>query len=283
MMTAWSVAAVAGVCAGLLAWLILGWVPSMLRRYRATFTQVARVQLSEFFLFIDPAQLWLANLVLCTFVGMLVLVMTRSLPATAIALALCVTVPRRWLAWLRRARLARFDAQLPDALLALASAVRAGAGTASALRQIVAEAPAPLAQEFGLMLREQRLGVTQDTALAHLAQRMPSEATALAVSAMRIAADTGGNLAEALERIAVMVRARLHMEGRIDALTAQGRMQAWVVGCLPVLLALILHQLEPEAMSRLWTTPAGWATISVVAVMEMAGIWMVRRIVRISV
>lgn len=282
-MGAWGAVVAIGAGAGLLAWLALGWVPGVLARYRATFTQVARVQLSEFFLFIDPVQLWIANLVLCTLVGALVLVVTRNLLATAVALAICVAVPRRWVAWLRRARLARFDAQLPDALLALASALRAGAGTASALRQIVAEAPAPLAQEFGLMLREQRLGVSQDAALAHLARRMPSEATALVVSAMRIAADTGGNLAEALERIATLVRARLHMEGRIDALTAQGRMQAWVVGCLPVLLATVLHQLEPEAMSQLWRTPPGWATLSVLTVMETAGIWMVRRIVRIRV
>lgn len=282
-MAIWGVVAAAGIGAGVLAWLVLGWVPGALARYRATFTQVARVQLSEFFLFIDPVQLWIANLVLCAIAGAVVLAATRNLAATAVVLALCVGVPRRWVAWLRRARLARFDAQLPDALLALASALRAGAGTAGALRQIVAEAPPPLAQEFGLMLREQRLGVSQDAALAHLARRMPSEATALTVSAMRIAADTGGNLAEALERIAAMVRARLHMEGRIDALTAQGRMQAWVVGCLPVLLAIVLHQLEPEAMAQLWRTPAGWATLSVLAVMETAGIWMVRRIVRISV
>src|SRR5690606_12474317 len=121
------------------------------------------------------------------------------------------------------------------------------------------------------------------TALANLATRMPSEASSLVVSALRIASSTGGNLAEALERIAAMLRARLHMESRVDALAAQGRMQAWVVGCLPVLLALVLHRLEPEAMAKLWNTPVGWATVCAIVLMEATGLWLIRRIVRIDV
>lgn len=283
MISIWVISLCVATTAALVAWVVLAWIPHAIARYEATFTRTARMELSEFFLFIDPAQLWVANIALCALAGMLALVLTHSVVITLVTLGCCVGVPRRWVAWLRRRRRDRFDTQLPDALLALASALRAGAGTASALRHVVAEAPAPLAQEFGLMLREQRLGVALDAALSNLAQRMPSEATALSVSAMRIAAETGGNLAEALERIAAMVRARLHMEGRIDAMTAQGRMQAWVMGALPVLLAWILARLEPEAMSQLWQTPMGWATMSVLFAMEAAGIWMIRRIVQIRV
>jgi len=273
----------AAACAGILAWFIQGWVRTALAGYRERFTQAARVQLSEFFLFIDPMQLWMANVVLCVLGTVLAMALTRSLVAVALVVVACVLLPRRCVARLRLRRLQRFDAQLPDALLALASAVRAGAGTATALRHIIAEAPTPLAQEFSLVLREQRLGVSFDGALANLAQRMPSEATALAVSALRIATDTGGNLAEALERIAALVRARLHMAGRVDALTAQGRLQAWVVGCLPVVLAAVLHRLEPQAMAMLWSTPIGWATVATVVLMEATGLWLIRRIVRIDV
>lgn len=277
-----SVLAVA-VAAAVMAWFIQRGLRTALMRYRQVFTQTARLQLSEFFLFIDPMQLWVANLVLCIVVALVAAVLTGSPVAMLAAVAGCIFLPRRWLKYLRRQRLRRFDAQLPDALLALASALRAGAGVGSALREIVGEAPVPLAQEFGLLMREQRLGVPFDTALSHLAARMPSEAASLVVSALRIATDTGGNLAEALERIAALLRARLHMEGRVDALTAQGRMQAWVVGCLPLLLALVLQRLEPEAMGKLWSTPVGWATVSTVVLMEATGLWLIRRIVRIDV
>lgn len=273
----------AAVAAAVMAWFIQRGMRTALLRYRQAFTQTARLQLSEFFLFIDPMQLWVANLVLCIVVAFLAAILTGSPIIVLAGVAGCIFLPRRWVLHLRRQRLRRFDAQLPDALLALASTLRAGAGMGSALREIVGEAPVPLAQEFGLLMREQRLGVPFDTALANLAARMPSEATSLVVSALRIATDTGGNLAEALERIAALLRARLHMEGRVDALTAQGRMQAWVVGCLPLLLALVLHRLEPEAMARLWSTPVGWATVAAIVLMEFTGLWLIRRIVRIDV
>lgn len=273
----------AAVAAAVMAWFIQRGMRTALLRYRQAFTQTARLQLSEFFLFIDPMQLWVANLVLCIVVAVLAAILTGSPIAVLAGVAGCIFLPRRWVRHLRRQRLRRFDAQLPDALLALASALRAGAGMGGALREIVGEAPVPLAQEFGLLMREQRLGVPFDTALANLAVRMPSEATSLVVSALRIATDTGGNLAEALERIASLLRARLHMEGRVDALTAQGRMQAWVVGCLPLLLALVLHRLEPEAMAKLWSTPVGWATVAAIVLMEFTGLWLIRRIVSIDV
>lgn len=273
----------AALCVGLVAWLALGWMRACLDAYRHAFTQTARVHLDAFFLFIDPGQLWAINLALCVAAAVLALLLTGSAVLTLVAAGMSALVPRLCLAHWRARRLARFDAQLPDALQALAAGLQAGVSLGSALRHVAAEAPAPLGQEFGLMLREQRLGVSLDVALAGLVRRMPSEATTLTVAAMRIAADTGGNLAEALERIATLVRARLHMQGRIEALTAQGRLQAWVVGALPPLLALVLDRLEPQAMAALWHTPAGWTTLAVIIALEVLGLWWVRRIVRIDI
>ena len=273
----------AALSVGVLAWLALEASRAALARYRRHFTETARVQLSEFFLFIDPAQLWIANVIACVLAGALVAVLAGSGVLAVGVMALCIVLPRWGLRHLRLRRLANFDSQLPDALLTLASGLRAGAGVSSALRHLVTEAPAPLAQEFALMLREQRLGVGLDTALASLAQRVPTEATALTVSALRIATETGGNLAEALERISALVRHRLHMQARIGSLTAQGRLQAWVIGALPPLLAVVLDRLEPEAMAALWGTPAGWMTLAVIVSLEVLGLWWVRRIVRIDV
>ena len=133
------------------------------------------------------------------------------------------------------------------------------------------------------MLREQRIGVSFDTALDNLNARMPSEATALVVASLRVAAQTGGNLAEALEGISETLRARLQLQGKVRALTAQGRMQAWIVGSLPILLAVVLDYMEPEAMALLWHTPLGWGVLLVVAVLETTGVVMIRRIVNIDI
>lgn len=275
--------AAAGLCATLLTWLAYQAGRRAMRRHRDEFTAEARERMGEMFLFIDPGQVWTMSLMLCAgsaaVAGWLSGSVILALTAGGVALAAPRWLSGRW----RRARLKRFDEQLPDTLSALGAALRAGSALPGALRAIVAETAAPLGQEFGLMLREQRLGVPFEQALANLHLRMPSESTGLVVAVLRIAAQTGGNLADTLERIAVTLRARLHLQGRVQALTAQGRMQAWVVACLPPMLALVLDSLEPEAMAVLWHTPMGWSVLLAIAVLEAVGVYLIRRIVAIDV
>jgi len=208
---------------------------------------------------------------------------TRSVIACLIVLLALGLAPRFLYALMRQRRLDKFEYQLPDALMMLAGGMRAGVGLTSALQQLVAESQAPIKQEFSLILREQRLGVTMEQSLANLARRVPTQTTVLVVSAMRIAVETGGSLSETLERTAHMIRSRLQMEGKIKALTAQGKMQAWVVGLLPLLLMLVLDHMEPEAMSQLWHTPMGWGVLAIVAFLEIMGLYIIRKIVMIDV
>jgi tight adherence protein B len=140
-----------------------------------------------------------------------------------------------------------------------------------------------LGQEFSLLLREQRLGLTLDQTLSNLARRVPTPTTALVVSAMKIANETGGGLAETLERTAHTIRSRMQIEGKIRALTSQGKLQAWVVGALPLFLMLVLNSMEPEKMALLWTTKIGWGALILMAGMEAAGIFFIRKIVSIDV
>ena len=135
----------------------------------------------------------------------------------------------------------------------------------------------------GRKLRGLHWGVTLEQSLNNLARRVPTQTTVLVVSAMRIATETGGGLAETLERTAQTIRARLQMEGKIGALTAQGKLQAWVVGLLPVGLALVLNKMEPEAMSYLWHSQIGWGTLAILAVLEFLGVYVIRKIIAIDV
>ena len=271
---------VAGVT---VAWLMQHWLPQGLVRYRKAYTRAAQNRLGEFFLFLDPASLWQANLLACGAVFVVTVVASAS-PGLALAAAGVVLAAPRWaLGYLRRGRQSRFDAQLPDLLLSLSGALRAGSSVQAALHHIVPQAPVPLSQEFGLVLREQRMGVPLEQALVNLQERMPSEGTGLVVSSLSIALGNGGNLAETLERIAATLRARTQLRARVAALTSQGRLQAWIMACLPLALALVLDHLDPQSMALLWHTPAGWAVLAVVAALELAGIALIRRIVDIQV
>ena len=275
--------AFAFLASSLLAWIGQRWLVRQFARYRHAFKRHARRDLAEMFLFLDPGQLWFASLALSLTVVGIVGVLAGSPVVMGLGAALMLPAPWLVLGKIRQHRLQRMDRQLPDLLLALAGALRAGVGMQAALRHLVDHTPAPLSQELALMLREQRMGVPFEEALSGLHVRVPTEGARLMVSALTIASHTGGQLADTLERISATLRARLHIDGRIRALTAQGRMQAWVMACLPAGLAWVLHWLEPQAMAALWTTPAGWAVLVLIVLLEMLGMFLIRRIVRIKV
>lgn len=274
---------VVAMSAALLAWFAVDLGTVTMARYRAQFTEKAKFQAQEFFLFIDPKKLFAANFAVMALGAVLVWVITGSALLAVPAFFALALLPRLLYAWLRKRRLRKFEEQLPDALMMLSGGLRAGAGLGAALQQLVAEAQNPLAQEFSLMLREQRLGLTMEQSLNNLARRVPTQTTTLVVSAMRIASETGGGLAETLERTSHTIRSRLQMEGKIDALTAQGKLQAWVVGSLPLLLMLVLNKMEPEAMGMIWHTRIGWATLMVIAFLEFMGVYLIRKITSIDV
>lgn len=133
------------------------------------------------------------------------------------------------------------------------------------------------------MLRHQRLGLSFEQALTSLHERVPTEALGLVVSSLKIASQTGAGLASILDNIAATLRSRLYLLGRIRALTAQGRMQAWVMAGLPLLLAACLHYLDPASMQMLWRSPLGWVVVAAILALELIGLFWIRRIVTIQV
>lgn len=272
-----------GLATGLLVWVLVIVGSGAAARWRDTFTRRAGFQAREFFVFIDPRRLFAAQLALMALAPLVGWLLTGSSWMALVLLALAGVLPRWLYAVARRRRWQRFDEQLPDALLMLAGALRAGVGLGTAIQQLVAQAQGPVGQEFSLVLREQRMGVSLDDALAHLGRRVPTDAATLVVSALRIAGETGGALADTLERTASTIRSRLQMEGKIDALTAQGRLQAWVVGALPLVLLAVLQHMEPKAMALMWTTPAGWGALTLIAGLLGVGVYLIRRIVAIDV
>ena len=274
---------VIALSAAMLAWFAIDVGTVTMARYRADFTDRARFQVQEFFVFIDPSRLFIANVAIMALGGLVAWQVSGHALLALPAIAMLAFMPRIAYGMMRTRRRSKFESQLPDALMMLCGGLRAGIGFSSAIQQLVAEAQAPLAQEFSLVLREMRLGVTLEQSLANLSRRMPTQSTTLVVSAMRIASETGGGLAETLERTAQTIRSRLQMEGKIGALTAQGKLQAWVVGLLPVVLMLILDRMEPEAMAMMWHTRMGWATLAIIAFLEVMGVYVIRKIVAIDV
>ncbi len=251
--------------------------------YREMFTESAQVNMSDVFLFVDPARMFYYNMIALVVIPVLVLLATWSLLAAVGSAIVVMLVPRIVYSRLRRRRLRRFEQLLPDALAMIASSLRAGASLTLALEGLVKEMSAPVNQEFELFLREQRLGIGFDTAIRHMEERIPITEFALVVSALRISREIGGNLTEIMDSLATTLRSKAMMEGKIEALTAQGKMQGTVMAGLPLLLGAMLYYMEPVQMAKLFTTETGWMVLGVIAVMETLGFMAIRKITTINV
>ncbi len=254
-----------------------------IQSYQETFTATASANMADMFLFIDPGRLFMANVVAMVVLPLLVWLLTGDVASTLVVLGLIVVLPSFLYRRMRRKRLKRIEAQLPDALAMVSGSMRAGASLNIALESMVKEQSPPITQEFELFLKEQRLGVDFDVSMSNMEARIPIQDFSMLVTALRINREVGGNLADTIESLGETLRRKAMMEGKIQSLTAQGRLQGIVMTGLPVLLAVLLNFMEPEAMSKLWTTPIGWAVLGVVIVMEGLGFFMIRKITSIDV
>jgi tight adherence protein B len=251
--------------------------------YQKGFTTNASVTLQEMFLFIDPQKLFFANILIVLIVPVLVWLLTGKLVLAVIVTVVALILPRFMYGVLKRRRLDKLVEQLPDALNMMAGSLRSGASLAIALDLVASEAEVPLNQELSLLLREQKLGISMEDAMQGMAKRLRLEEIELFVSAVTISKSVGGNLAEVLERLAQTLRNKAVMEGKIKALTAQGKLQGIVVGMLPIFMAVVLNYLEPEAMAPMFSTWYGWVVMGVIAVLLIVGGIFIRKIVSIDV
>ena len=251
--------------------------------YKETFTTTASSNMSDMFMTVDSNQLFVMNLAAIIILPAVTWLVLRDFAATIAMLVLIILLPSLFYRSMRKQRLKRFETQLPDGLAMISGAMRAGASLNIALESLVKEQPAPLSQEFELFLKEQRLGVEFEDSLKKMEKRIPIPDFSMLVTALLINREVGGNLAETMETLGETLRRKGMMEGKIQSLTAQGKLQGIVMTGLPVLLGVLLNFMEPEAMSKLWTTTIGWIVLAVIIMMELLGYFMINKITSIDV
>lgn len=252
------------------------------RRYRERYVASAVDDLADMFLFVEPRQMIVLNLSAMAVLGISSYWFCNPLIA-ALATSAGFFLPGLLIRFQRTRRTKRFNAQLVDALQAIASALRAGLSFPQAIEHVGREATAPLSQEFGLLVKEIKVGVSLDQALSNLAERVRSEDLELMVVSTQITRTLGGNMAEMFENLSGTIRERFRLEGKIDAMTSQGKLQGWVVAAMPLALGLVLNFLRPDLMGPMLRHPFGYALIGAVCTLELLGALWIRRIVRIDV
>ncbi|AKU20349.1 type II secretion system F family protein [Massilia sp. NR 4-1] len=180
-------------------------------------------------------------------------------------------------------RLLHIDQQLPDALDLIGRAVRAGHAFPTAMKMVGDEMRDPIAGEFRTAFDEVNFGISMTDALMNLATRVPSTDLRYFVIAVQIQRETGGNLAELLDNISAIIRARIKLMGQVRVLSAEGRMSAWILGLLPFGAALMIQLTSPQFLEVLYTDPGGRKMLVTAALLMVLGVLLMRKIIRIRV
>ncbi|MDX6613195.1 MAG: tight adherence protein [Blastocatellia bacterium] len=192
-------------------------------------------------------------------------------------------VPFVHVSWKRKKRFDRFLENLPDALDLMSRALSAGHAFSEALYMVSVEMPEPIATEFRKTYEEQNLGLSLKLALENLVQRIPLLDLRMCVTAVLIQRETGGNLAEILEKVAYTIRERFRIVGDLKTLTTSSRLSAWILCGIPILVSIAVTIMNPEYMSVLWKDPRGHMLIGVALFLQVTGMLIVRKILRIKI
>jgi len=191
--------------------------------------------------------------------------------------------PLAFVARKRAGRFMKFEEGLPAALDLMVSGLRGGHSLVSVLGLVAREAPDPIGPEIRICFDEQNYGLELRAALENLVSRVPIQDLRIVMTAILIQRETGGNLAEVLEKCAYLVRERFRLKKDIRVKTAQGRMTGWILSLLPLGLGSLLFLIKPEVISLLWLRPLGVKMLYAGAVMITIGSLIIRKIVRIRV
>jgi tight adherence protein B len=216
-------------------------------------------------------------------VGLIAGLATKSFIWAAVAGAVVVVFSSLYVSHVASKEKKKFDMQLPDTLNLLSTSLRAGYSVMQAIEAAAQEAPEPTRREFGRAMTEIRLGRPLIDALNDIAIRMESKDFEWAVIAIAIQREVGGNLAEVLQSTAETMMHRNRFRREVKALTAEGRISAWIMALMPVGVIVAIWVANPAYITPLWTTPIGIAmSVGGVLLMGIGVFWMMK-IVNIDV
>lgn len=203
-----------------------------------------------------------------------------------VAIIMCVIgfkIPKPFIDYLVERRMKEYQGQMVDALTLLANGLRAGLSVPQALGMVVDELPEPISQEFNLILQQNRVGVPLEECFENLVKRVPVEDNEMFVSSINILRETGGNLAEVFDTIVDVIRERVRLQQKIDTYTAQGMFQGMTLFAMPFAVGGIYAATDPESMVTVFTNPLGIIAVILAVVMDLVGLFVIFKIVKIKV
>ncbi len=242
------------------------------------------------FIEVDPQKLTWALLILSFGSGILIFCMLALFAnmtlATVGGIAAAIAgwkLPRPLVDYFEVRRIKKYQLQMVDALNLLANGIRAGLTMPQAIGMVVDELPPPVSQEFNLVLQQAKIGVPLDEALENLKKRVYTEDNEMFVTSVNILRETGGNLAEVFDTITIVIRERVRLQLKIDTYVASGKMQAYIIGCMPFAMIVMFGSGDPDYFPLLFGTVLGIVAFLIICGMVGLGLWVILKIVDIKV
>lgn len=192
-------------------------------------------------------------------------------------------IPRPLMNFLVEKRIKKYEGQMVDALNLLSNGLRAGLSVPQSIGMVVDELPAPVSQEFNMILQQTRIGVPLEEAFDNLSKRVPTQDNDMFVSSVNILRETGGNLAEVFDTIAGVIRERLRLKQKIETYVAQGKMQGGVIFSMPFAMGAYFAANDPASMAPLVETWVGRIILVAALVLDLLGGFLILKIVKIKV
>jgi tight adherence protein B len=206
-----------------------------------------------------------------------------GLLAASIWSVLAWKVPKFVVDYFYQKRVERFVNQMVDGLSLMSNGMKSGLSVVQSLGLVTSEMPNPIQQEFNLVLSQNKLGTPLEECLTSLSKRVVSDDVEMFVTSVNILKETGGNLAETFDTIVLTIRDRIKVEGKIQAMTAQARMQGMFLLGVPPMMLLLMQQSDPELMQPLFTTAFGWILLMIVLLLEVVALFVILKVVKIDV
>jgi tight adherence protein B len=197
--------------------------------------------------------------------------------------SIALVIPSAYLKYVIWKRLRKFLEQMPDGLEMISQSLQAGQGLTQAMVYVAKEMPDPIGTEFSVFIEEVNLGLPLNDALRKFEQRMSLPEVRLFNTALLVQREIGGSLSELLTKLANIIRDRFRIERLIKSLTAQNRMSAWTVSSIPPFLAVFMFIREPVMMNEMMVHPAGRAMLATALVLEVIGIFVFRKFIKIHI
>ncbi|MEN8132006.1 MAG: type II secretion system F family protein [Pseudomonadota bacterium] len=232
---------------------------------------------------ITAFRLVLMSMVLGAFAGLLVTLLLRQPLFGMVSAVVVFFLPLLKVRLERAKRLNRFEEQLPDALDIMSRALKAGYPFTETLKLVAEESYDPIAGEFGTTFSDINYGMGVKTAFLGMLQRIPSLSLMAVITAVLVQRESGGNLAEILEKISAVVRKRFQFQRRLRTLSAEGRLSAWILSLIPFVLAAVMSVTSPEYLPMLIKDPLGMKLVMGAFGAIIIGIFWMQRIIRIQV